>query len=239
MEKDLGFITPVSSKSTVDYITDELLDAIISGRWKPGTKIPTETELMGAFHTGRNSVREAIKVLVALGLLNIRRSDGTYVATTFSEKMLNPLIYSFALEEDTGRQLLELRKMFNYGCSELAAINAADEDLEKINAAFQHYRELLLLDGCPADDLLDADIAFHDEVSKAAHNTLLYRISYVIEQIGRPERIQSMDYIVKNGHKDYLITSHSKIAQAIASRDLEAVRQAVSNSFKYLEITTV
>lgn len=238
MQNNTDFLKPIGSKSTVDRIIDELTDAILCGRWKPGDKIPTETELAAAFNTARNSVREAIKVLVSLGLLNIRRASGTYVATSFSDKMLNPLIYSFALESGSTKELLELRQMFHQNCVSLAIKNAHPEDFDRIRQSCDDYVALLKDDTVTAEQLLDADIAFHDSVSQATHNILLQRISYVIERIGRPNRLESMKYVISINQRSYLIESHQELARVILERKSDEVKNIVENSFRYLEIAS-
>lgn len=231
------FIKPINSKSTVEHIVDELINTIINGIWKPGSKIPTEVELAEAFGVGRNSVREAIKVLVALGLLTIRRSDGTYVADKFSEKMLNPLIYSFALDEGTNQQLADLKKIFHLGSTELAIHNATDEDILLLEKSYQTFKDLLLAEDSSTDTLLDADIDFHNTISQITHNAFVSRISYVIERIGRTQRLQDMEYVISIHEIPFLIDSHSAIVQTIKNRDVSKVREAVLYSFKYSKMT--
>lgn len=233
------FIKPVSSKSTVEHIVDELTNTIIKGTWPPGSKIPTELELAGSFGASRNSVREAIKVLIARGLLTIRRPNGTYVADEFSEKMLNPLIYSFALNEGTNQQLADLKKIFHLGSTELAIHNATEQDIALLEKSYQTFKDLLLKGGTSVDALLDADIDFHNTISQITHNAFLTRISYVIERIGRPQRLQDMEYVLSIHEIPFLIDSHAAIVRVIKERDMDRVREAVLYSFKYYEATSV
>ena len=231
------FIKPINSKSTVEYIVNELINTIIDGIWKPGSKIPTEVELAEAFGVGRNSVREAIKVLVALGLLTIKRSDGTYVANKFSEKMLNPLIYSFALDEGTNQQLADLKKIFHLGSTELAIHNATDKDILLLEESYQTFRTLLLTENPSPDILLNADINFHNTISQITHNIFVSRISYVIERIGRPQRLRDIEYVISIHEIPFLIDSHFAILQIIKNRDIDKVREVVLHSFKYSKMS--
>ena len=90
-------LRPMRQKSIVDRIIARLTDAIMNGQLKPGQRIPTETELSESMGVGRNSVREAIKALVTMGLLVIRRAEGTFVADGFSDRMLDPFVYGMVL----------------------------------------------------------------------------------------------------------------------------------------------
>ena len=100
MEGKKRYLAPVSSKSVVQIIIDRLTGAIIEGELKPGDKIPTEPELAEELQVGRNSVREAIRILVAYGVLEIRRPEGTFVCNGFSTQIINPMIYQVILEAD-------------------------------------------------------------------------------------------------------------------------------------------
>lgn len=232
----LDYIKPIGTKSTVDRIVDEMMDAIISRHWKPGSKIPTEIELVEAFNVGRNSVREAVRVLVTLGMLEIRRPDGTFVADKFSEKMLDPLIYSLALEHDMSASLLELRSVFDTDCMELAIKNARTEDFEAIQKACDSFVELLEDPDSTSEMLLDADIRFHDEVCKATHNALFQRIHHVITRLSRQSRIKTIDYITEHNERDFLIQTHQKETQMILERSSEHVSETIADSFKYWRI---
>ena len=77
MEKK--YLAPINSKSMVQIVIDRITGAIIDGELKPGDQIPTEPELSSLFNVGRNTVREAIRILVAYGVLEIRRAEGTFI----------------------------------------------------------------------------------------------------------------------------------------------------------------
>jgi DNA-binding FadR family transcriptional regulator len=82
----------------VQRIVDSITGAIVEGRLRPGAQIPTEMELSESMGVGRNSVREAIKILEAMGVLDIRRAEGTFVVQGFQNRMLDPLVYGLILE---------------------------------------------------------------------------------------------------------------------------------------------
>ena len=110
-----SLLKPMRNKSIVDRIIGRISDTIMSGELKPGDKIPTELELSESLGVGRNSVREAVKSLVAMGVLNIRRSEGTFVAEGFSMRMLEPMAYGLVLEGGNSSAVLELRYVVDTG----------------------------------------------------------------------------------------------------------------------------
>ena len=91
MEKK--YLSPINSQSVVQSVIDRITEGIIEGELKPGDQIPTEHELSSLLNVSRNTVREAIRILIAYGVLEVRRAEGTFVCDGFSTKMLNPAIY--------------------------------------------------------------------------------------------------------------------------------------------------
>ena len=88
----ISYLKKVSSESVVQQVINALTDAMINRELRPGDKIPTEAEMAENMGVGRNSIREAIKILVYLGVLEIRRAEGTFVCEGFSESMIDPMI---------------------------------------------------------------------------------------------------------------------------------------------------
>src|SRR5690554_2813919 len=99
MLKEKNMLKKIDNKTVVEKIVEQITEAIISKQLKPGDKIPTELELIERFGVGRNSVREAIKMLSAQGVLEIRRGDGTYIAKEIYPSVIDSLVYSLILEQ--------------------------------------------------------------------------------------------------------------------------------------------
>ena len=118
MEKK--YLAPINSKSMVQIVIDRITGAIIDGELKPGDQIPTEPELSSLFNVGRNTVREAIRILVAYGVLEIRRAEGTFICDGFSPSMINPAIYQIILQKESRyEELIGLRKIIENGMMQL------------------------------------------------------------------------------------------------------------------------
>ena len=112
MEERVSYLKKLNSESVVQQVINCLTDAIIHKELRPGDKIPTEMELAQTLGVGRNSIREAIKILVYLGVLEIRRAEGTFVCEGWSESMIDPLIYGIILDKsDSYDNLMELREI--------------------------------------------------------------------------------------------------------------------------------
>ena len=136
--QNISYLKKVNSESVVQQVINALTEAMLNRELRPGDKIPTEAELAESMGVGRNSIREAIKILVYLGVLEIRRAEGTFVCEGFSESMIDPMIYGIILDkEDSYENLMELRELIEVGVMQLAMQKIQEADLhtlkEKLN----------------------------------------------------------------------------------------------------------
>lgn len=230
-----GFSQPIGSKSITNTVIDRITDGIISGELQPGSKIPTELELCEMWHVGRNSVREAVKALVHIGILEIRRSDGTYVTSEFSDKMLHPLLYSLMLENHFSESLIELRRIFEVGVFQLAIQKASTDDIEKITKANNVLTALLEKDPLDANAILDADVKFHLSVENATHNPLINRINSVITQLTIPSREKTVNSLLTEGNRQFMIDVHQSMLQVIRDHDESKIMGTIAQHYSVWE----
>ena len=107
--------------SLVEGIIDAFRQDIIASRLRPGQRVPSEFDLAERFQVSRSAVREAMKTLQAIGVVAIRRGDGTYIVEQPSESLLNPLVFAVLLETARPAELVELRLLLEVGYCQLAA----------------------------------------------------------------------------------------------------------------------
>ncbi len=233
-EKHLSepLLRPMEQKSIVDRIIARLSDAVLSGQLAPGQKIPTETELADSMNVGRNSVREAIKALVTVGVLVIRRAEGTFVADGFNDRMMEPMIYGLILEGGSTPAVLELRHIFEVGVLQLAIEKATEADVERLGAALK-YLEKTIRQSPAAEALMMADIAFHDEMQRIAGNPLVEKMSFVVERVARDSRQKAIERFRAGGELDEFLALHRNLYEVVASRDKARVVDAMNDHFRY------
>ena len=146
----------IKSKSVVQTIVDSITKAIIAGDLKPGDKIPTEMELAESFGVGRNSIREAIKILVYYGVLEIRRAEGTFVCDGFNKIMIDPMVYGVILHQSQDYvNLMELREMMEVGVMRLAIAKYNENDLEKLRQKLENENVVLRFTPAFEDDMVE------------------------------------------------------------------------------------
>lgn len=227
-----GLMAPMSNDSIVDRIIQRITNAILSGEIQPGQRIPTETELCESMQVGRNSVREAIKALVAMGVLNIRRAEGTFVADGFSDRMLDPMVYGLILEGGNSSCMIELRRMLEVGILNLAIHKATDEDIAQLEKSLENFCTVVQKRS-GIDEILDADILFHRTLEQAVHNPLVEKISVVVERLSRPTRARATEHLLSSGDLDQMCVMHQQILNVLKSKDDASVAGVIDEHYKY------
>ncbi|AEE92081.1 Regulatory protein GntR HTH [Tepidanaerobacter acetatoxydans Re1] len=228
-----SLMNPVPNESVVDQIITRITDAIISGELQPGQKIPTENSLSEAMNVGRNSVREAIKVLEAMGVLNIRRPEGTFVAEGFSDRMLNPMIYGLILEGGSSPAMIELRQLFDVGILKLAIEKATEKDIKHIFETLTELRKVVQKQQPDKNEILDADIMFHRALEAAVKNPLVNKIGIVIERLSYPTRARAVEQFIRNGELNELLEMHEQMLNVVIERNEAVVGQIIDEHYKY------
>jgi GntR family transcriptional regulator, transcriptional repressor for pyruvate dehydrogenase complex len=234
---DCGSATERIKKSVVDITVDYIMDKVSSKQWRPGTKIPTEFELMETLDVSRNSVREAIKVLEALGLLEIRRADGTYVVNYFSEKMLTPWACSLLLEDDDSLALLELRMVIERGIFSLAIQKGTEEDMKDIYNAFENFAINAEDESATSSAILNADIKYRDTICKASHNPLTARLNDLIAYASMNSRRHSIEDVIACNDRFHMVDSHRQLTEIIVQRRTADLDSVLDYCYKYWGIT--
>lgn len=225
-------LNKISVESTVDAIVNHIIELIIAGTFRPGQRIPIETELAKHLGVGRNSVREAVKILSAYGILEIRRADGTYVCSEFSPRMLNPLLYGIILDR-TPTHLMEVRDAIDTYVYKLAIRRATPEDIAALKVALDDLHRLLREEKPDPLAISEADFEFHRVVSLCAHNPILYQINAVITMMQKQVRYKAIQGLLKSGKAQFLYDSHQKSYDVICQHRDADITDLVRESMLY------
>ncbi len=221
-------IRPLNRESVTSSIINRLTDLLISGELKPGDKLPTEMELAEQLGVGRNSVREAIKMLSYLGVIEIRRGIGTFVANSMPESVVNPLILGLVFEQKTSREIIELRLLFETAIGEIVIQKASDEDIKKLVAANEHLKKAAARKSSSAQQLRDIDIGFHETLLELTDNNPLKKIGKAIYALF----LSSIENTVKQD-PERAVRNHQLIIEAVEKRDPELLRKHMKESLSF------
>lgn len=207
---------PVSSE-----VTRRLLDYLTSGQVEPGDRLPSERQLAEMLGVGRSHVRQAIKSLTVLGLVDARQGDGTYLKRTDSP--LLPLAFEWGLLlgprrwEDLAEACTELEILL----AGLAAERHDDTALRKMRDCVESMQR-----ATDADEFARADAAFHLAIARSTGNRSLYRIMKTLRGL---MQVEGQRVIYAPGSRPATGEEHATVLQAIEARDVAAARQAMTS----------
>lgn len=228
----ISYLKKVSSESVVQQAINALTDAMINRELRPGDKIPTEAEMAENMGVGRNSIREAIKILVYLGVLEIRRAEGTFVCEGFSESMIDPMIYGIILDkEDSYENLMELREMIEVGVLQLAMAKVKEEELKSLKEKLGHMKTAIEAGSENVENAFWADNEFHDAICNIGKNPLVNKINQVVRVLTYSMRFTTVETMIKTGRGQELYEAHQKIYEMIENKVTDNLNMAVRKTY--------
>ena len=228
----ISYLKKVSSESVVQQVINALTDAMINRELRPGDKIPTEAEMAENMGVGRNSIREAIKILVYLGVLEIRRAEGTFVCEGFSESMIDPMIYGIILDkEDSYENLMELREMIEVGVLQLAMAKVQEEELKSLKEKLGHLKTAIEAGSENVENAFWADNEFHDAICNIGKNPLVNKINQVVRVLTYSMRFTTVETMIKTGRGQELYEAHQKIYEMIENKVTDNLNMAVRKTY--------
>ncbi len=205
---------------------DQIVQYLLSGELKPGDKLPTELEFAKQLGVGRNSIREAIKMLSSIGIVEIKRGAGMFIAKSMSSAILNPLILSLVFEQGASDELVELRFLLDTGVAELVIDKTSDQDIKRLEEANQKFHEEVLKEHHENPHALrDVDLNFHRMFYELAGNKLLNKIAQAIYTLffASIEETVEADPVTAYEH-------HQQIIEAMKQRDVGLLRRRMRES---------
>lgn len=213
--------TPLKKGSVVVQIIGRIKRALLNGEISPGDFLPSETELTRSLGVGKSSVREAVKMLQAMGIVEVRQGQGTMVRESPGNDSLDSLAFHLVLTRKLSRDMLDLRRMFEPAYTVMAMQRATDEDVARIGAAVERLERAVGRGTPQAED----DLVFHQAILEATHNPLVVRIGESIMQLYESSIGRSMKII-----PDIAVADHRAIYEAFCNKDEAGVRAAIERS---------
>jgi DNA-binding FadR family transcriptional regulator len=208
----------IQKKSLADMIAETLKQQITEGTYRVGDKLPTEPELMKTFGVGRSSIREAVKLLVNMGVVRVQQGSGTFVAVPSNNDDVN-----IKMSTADRTELDEVRKILDIAIVEKAVARRTEKDIERMRTSLEKRKvnaEKGLLEEC-----IEADLNFHIAIADAAHNRILADIyrsaaTHLLSEFNR----------IYNGTDCFINsqTSHEKLLKHIIAGDLKNARKTAT-----------
>jgi GntR family transcriptional repressor for pyruvate dehydrogenase complex len=215
-------LRPVSRATLCEQVALQLADMIAEERWKAGEKLPSEAELCRALNIGRSTLREALTSLAFVGMVAIRRGDGTYVADKshlFLERILARGILK--TEKDLA-DVWEARMVLETELAALAALRLTDDDLEALSSLLERMESAKGSDDPSTYSALDLE--FHLAIATASKNRMLHQLLTPIRGILQEWMGKSQEL---PGLRENAQVQHHKIFEALKQRSPERARKAM------------
>ena len=215
----------IKPKKIYEEVADTLQEAIRSGKLKPGTKLESVQQLAESFQVGRSAIREALTALKAMGLIEMRQGEGTYVKEFQAEDLNFQIATAMLMNQQDVMHLLEVRKIIETGAAATAAKKHTPENLIKMDAALNGMKVAL-----GNEELGEtSDLQFHLAVSEATQNpmltNLLLQVSDLMQETMKETR--RITLFSKEKTTERLYNEHLAIYEAIVTRNEEAARSAM------------
>jgi GntR family transcriptional repressor for pyruvate dehydrogenase complex len=221
--------SPLQKQQTVaEAISAEILKLLRQKELKPGDKLPPERELAEMLGVSRPSLREALRALSIMKVVEVRQGDGTYVSALNPEELVEHLEFVFMLDDSTTLQLFEARKIVEPGNAALAAQRISDEELAQLRA----YLDESERGYDDPETFLQIDIELHELITRAARNPLLERFMASISALGRASRQKTVRL---SGVPTLTVDHHRRIVAALEAHDPQAASAAMLRHLEHIE----
>jgi DNA-binding FadR family transcriptional regulator len=223
---------PVKQRRAFEDIIVQVENAILEGRLKVGDRLPPERELAEIFNVSRASVREALRVLEAFGVLSARRGTGAESGSIVSAQNESPLsgllrLYASLLQMPI-TDLLDVREALEMLTARQAAERAGPEEIERLGAIVQSMRR-----SKAPEEFLTLDTDFHLTLARASGNSVVPLIlGAVRDAIARQMLLafQALDEAGRwNAERAFLVKEHAQLVQTIAAHDPDEAAKAFSH----------
>lgn len=213
-------IAPIKSTRIYQEIVRQVKAMIAEGRLKSGDRLPPERDLAEKFVVSRTSVREALRALESLGLVEIRPGEGTFVREVSVESLVEPLALVMVSQREALAELFEARQMIEPALAALAARRATPEELQEMERILEEQAKEV----AAGRTGLEQDAEFHAAIGAAAHNRAITRIAHAVMDLLRQSREESLNTPGRptRSHED-----HRRVLAAIRARDEAAARAAM------------
>ncbi len=201
---------------------DQIVGLIESRQLQPGDRLPGERRLVESLGVSRTSVREALRSLEGMGLIEVRAGKGAYVKHPISEFVESTLPHPLLLDRHTLKKLFELREIIETGAAAIAALQATEEDLQIVRQAVESMEASFAEDNL--DGMVEADIQLHRAILVATGNDILVKVMDNIADLLKEMRRTSLS--VTEGVRQ-TIAGHRAILDALERREAELARKAM------------
>jgi GntR family transcriptional repressor for pyruvate dehydrogenase complex len=221
-------LTAVRRTRVYEGVAKQLQRLIEEGALNPGDMLPPERELAERFGVSRSSVRDAIRTLELVGLVEARQGEGTVVSDASAEALVVPLASILLRKRELVGELLDVRRMMEPPLAARAARNATAEDVAHFEDILRRQREKIRR----GEPTVEEDSEFHYALAMAAGNSVVRRVVDVLMDLLRESRARSLQV---RGRPEKSVRGHQRVVSAIKRRDAAGAESAMRKHLEEIE----
>ncbi|MFI6597877.1 FadR/GntR family transcriptional regulator [Nonomuraea sp. NPDC050536] len=204
--------------AVTDAAIDKIKQMILSGELTPGDRLPKEADLAERLGLSRNSLREAVRALALINVLDVRQGDGTYVTSLEPHLLLDTMSFVLDLHrDDTVLQFFEVRRILEPAATAMATKLMTDEEIDELR---------VILESLPAEptieELVANDLRFHQRIAQGSGNSVL--CSFIESLSGPTTRARIWRGLTQEGALEKTMEQHTAIYEAMAGRQADVAR---------------
>jgi GntR family transcriptional regulator, transcriptional repressor for pyruvate dehydrogenase complex len=204
------------------------IERLIFKKLRPGDKLPSERELAEMLQVSRSSIRDAIRGLELMGLVEPRQGAGTIVREASSESLVNPFANALKHRQELVSELLDFRKMLEPPLAARAATNASPDEISEMEEILQRQEATL----SRGEASIAEDAEFHYSVALASGNSVVLKVLDILMDLLRETRERSLQV---SGRPQKSLAGHRRILAAIKRHDGEAAKAAMRRHIEDVE----
>jgi GntR family transcriptional repressor for pyruvate dehydrogenase complex len=222
-----NMFTPQKKETAVDVVISNIKRLLLTRKLLPGDKLPNETDLAKNLNVSRGSIREAMKIFSAFGIVEIKQGDGTYIAKSTTNSLFDPLLFSLILAEPDVEELAEFRQLMELDIATLIIKNSDPEDLNRIENVYLDMLKKVETGSASPAELSRCDLDFHLALSSATKNRLVERTyEFILDFYALS--IEKTHENEATGRK--ALETHKQILDALKEKSIEKAAKAIKNS---------
>ena len=222
---------PLKRTGLTDLLVTRILGLVTAGNLKAGDQLPPERKLAETFNISRPTLREAIRALAVLGVLEIRHGGGVFVSQLSASDLMQPLTFFLTLRSTEVEKLYEARQLIEGDIAARAATRAGEADIAVLSALIAEQEEAT----ADPERYRDLDTRFHHHIAALSDNEFLARAAQSLNILGlefRKIASETPSVIARS------IRDHKLVVKSIATADAEAARSAMVAHMKHVLVST-
>ncbi len=218
----------VEKKKAYEDVVKQIRTLIEGGRLKRDDQLPTERELSETFKVSRATVREAIRTLESMKLVQSRQGNGTYVLASSEEALVQPLAAALFHEKDDILDIFYIRKSIEPYVAQLAAQNATVQDIKEMEKIMREQAAYIK----QGENIVESDASFHCLLAKAAKNRVMERLLLALVDLLGETREK---YLQDDLRAKKSLEGHQRVLSAIKNGDCAAARKSMLRHLEDVE----